>query len=274
MKALTIALIVIGIAMLGGLPIVEGKTYTEEFQVTEASIGEPVKVLNFIFTVLGTDEKPAESGKYFTVEIKLENVSRKLDCKNRLELKLYDLEDREFSWIESEPDDRWCVQPGLTLNGKITYNVATETVYELHILPWIGFSTDPPGYEIGIVKLTGIAPIPQTLSGSEPRLINQMGTELSQITHGDMVGIESEVANNSATKMTCSYIVQVRDKDGVTVFLTWVQNMSILPDDSVKPAVFWLSDGNGEYHTEVFIWQSIVNPIPLAPIKSLSFTVT
>jgi hypothetical protein len=97
-------------------------------------------------------------------------------------------------------------------------------------------------------------------------------SEPAKIDKGDLVGIESAVTNSMAEKVNFAYIVQIKGEQDSIVFLTYVENISVL-DDPVKPTVFWLAEHDGRYNAEVFVWQSIDEPVPLAPVKSISFEV-
>ncbi len=111
------------------------------------------------------------------------------------------------------------------------------------------------------------------LTVSKPKLVDESGQQISVAGGGNMVGIESEVANTASSKVTFTLITQIKDKEGVTVFLFWVENLSVLPNDSVKPSVFWSASADGEYNAEVFVWESLGKPVPLAPVGNLAFSV-
>lgn len=98
-------------------------------------------------------------------------------------------------------------------------------------------------------------------------------SEPSKISQGDLIGIQAAVSNEIPLKMNFTYIVQIKDEFAATVFLTWVQDLSVLQNDSVKPTIFWLPENEGKYRAEVFVWDSVDNAVPLAPTKSLTFEV-
>ncbi len=141
----------------------------------------------------------------------------------------------------------------------------------------------PGGWKVEIVYLSDavettitvqeLSKIGVGLNVLKPTLINQLGESIHKVEPGSMVGIESNVTNTSQNKMTFTFIVQIKDQKGVTVFLTWVQNLSLSPNESVEPAVFWSSDSKGDYRAEVFVWRSISNPVALAPVNTTSFDI-
>jgi hypothetical protein len=98
-------------------------------------------------------------------------------------------------------------------------------------------------------------------------------TQPLKIDKGEMIGIQAIVKNEQPTKMSFSYIVQIKDEFGSVVYLTWVQNLSVLTDDSITPAIFWFATNKGKYLAEIFLWESVDNPTPLAPVRSVNFEV-
>ncbi len=111
------------------------------------------------------------------------------------------------------------------------------------------------------------------LAMSDPQLINQFWARITGAESGSMIGIESDIMNYSPNEMTLTFIVQIKDEEGITVALTLLQDLSASPNHSLKPAIFWLPEEDGYYNAEVFVWQSVNNPLPLAPISTVSFNV-
>lgn len=113
-----------------------------------------------------------------------------------------------------------------------------------------------------------------TLVLSDLSFIDQMGNKLTSAEFGQMLGIKSEILNNGDDKATFTYIIQIKDSEEFTIFLTWLEDLSIPPHDSIKPSIFWMSDYGGQFEVETFIWESMSNPIPLAVGKSSSIEIT
>lgn len=109
---------------------------------------------------------------------------------------------------------------------------------------------------------------------SDLYVIDQMGNKLTSGEFGQMIGIKSVILNNSNDKATFTYIVQIKDIEGFTVFLTWLEDLSIPPNDSIKPSLFWMSDYGGDFTVESFIWESMNNPVPLTAGKNSSIEIT
>jgi hypothetical protein len=166
------------------------------------------------------------------------------------------------------------LKPDQEIEHSITFSVKDTAKQFMIIYFQYGYYMNTGTYIGGTTKeQSKTLPKPVQVDLSKPTLIDQLGNAVSNVNVGDMVGIESEIKNSSGDKITFAYIVQIKNSDGITIFLTWVQNLSVLENDSVKPAVFWLADHDGNYQAEVFVWLSVSNPIPLAPVSTIKLGV-
>jgi hypothetical protein len=50
--------------------------------------------------------------------------------------------------------------------------------------------------------------------------------------------------------------------------MSWIEDLTVLPQRVVKPAVFWLAEERGNFQVEVFVWRSLNIPQPLTPAQS------
>jgi hypothetical protein len=104
---------------------------------------------------------------------------------------------------------------------------------------------------------------------SEPELLDETGERLYDIKPGQLVLIQNSVINNQLRKESFVYIVQVKDRYGVTVSLTWLE-VEIPAKGALAVAQPWKPEATGDYLLEVFIWKNIENPIPLSPVRAVS----
>ncbi len=89
---------------------------------------------------------------------------------------------------------------------------------------------------------------------------------------GNSIDVRSQILINIDETISFSYIVQVKDYDGATISLTWLEELSA--SESIDASLLWTPDTRGEFEIEIFVWNNIVDPIPLAPIKSMTVNVT
>jgi len=107
---------------------------------------------------------------------------------------------------------------------------------------------------------------------SQVKMVDQTGTTLSRPAVGMQVLVQSDVKNTLATDQQFAYIVQIKDSGGSTIMISWMTG-TLPPGKQYSVAQSWLIEDEGEYTAEVFVWQSISNPVILAPMQKINFDV-
>lgn len=69
-----------------------------------------------------------------------------------------------------------------------------------------------------------------------------------------------------------SYIVQVKDSGGKVVFLKWISD-TIGPSSQAREQIKWVPITPGAYTAEVYVWDGMDSPVPLAAKNGYQFTV-
>lgn len=108
---------------------------------------------------------------------------------------------------------------------------------------------------------------------ADPMLVNTFGENVSQIRTGEQLLIQSEVTNAQNRKQAFAYIVQVKDSEGLPVSLSWI-TAELPPSESLKAAQSWLPSIPGNYSVEVFVWESLADPVALSPPRMKNIQVT
>ncbi|MEM2761006.1 MAG: hypothetical protein QXU32_13140 [Nitrososphaerales archaeon] len=104
--------------------------------------------------------------------------------------------------------------------------------------------------------------------------INDKGEALDRGLSGMPLGIQTEIANGEKEDMALTYIVQVKDAEGFTVMISWIRGIVLKPDTSIRPAIFWVPEIQGNYNIDIFVWKSLEEPVPLSTQKTLKVSVT
>lgn len=107
---------------------------------------------------------------------------------------------------------------------------------------------------------------------SQTKLVDQMGSTISRPSVGMQVLIQSDVRNTLSTDQPFAYIVQIKDSNGATVMIAWMTGV-LPPAKQFAVAQSWLAERNGTYTAEVFVWESISNPVVLAPMQRINLNV-
>jgi hypothetical protein len=105
----------------------------------------------------------------------------------------------------------------------------------------------------------------QNFTLSAPAFVDQEANNVEAITAGKMVGLKSEIVNEHADERTFVYIVRIKNEEGFTVFISWIEDLTLLPNRIVKPTMFWLAEDRGNFVVETFVWRSLNIPQPLSP---------
>lgn len=119
------------------------------------------------------------------------------------------------------------------------------------------FSTIPYG-----LRTISISPIGQ-VTVSSLSLIDQQGKGLGKLQPNTQGWIRSEIRNNEPTEQDFVYIVQIKDNEGFPVELKWISGV-VEPSTSIIQSVSWTPENEGLYFAQIFVWNSIENPVPLA----------
>jgi hypothetical protein len=86
----------------------------------------------------------------------------------------------------------------------------------------------------------------------------------------EQIMIMADISNNQDVQQNFAYITQVKNDKDVVISLSWLTG-SLSPRQSFSPAQSWIPNESGNYHIQIFVWESITNPEALS--SPLSMTV-
>ncbi|MFQ5940934.1 MAG: MG2 domain-containing protein, partial [Nitrososphaerales archaeon] len=94
-------------------------------------------------------------------------------------------------------------------------------------------------------------------------ITDHINSQLHGIKTGQSVMIQSIIKNNQDSEQTFANIVQIKDSNGIIMKLDTVEGM--LPaGKTFTVGVSWTPDKVDKYTTEVFVWKSLNEPVPLS----------
>ena len=88
----------------------------------------------------------------------------------------------------------------------------------------------------------------------------------------EQIMIMADISNNQDVQQNFAYITQVKNDNDVVISLSWLTG-SLSPKQSFSPAQSWIPNESGNYHIQVFVWESITNPEALSPPLSMTVNV-
>lgn len=106
------------------------------------------------------------------------------------------------------------------------------------------------------------------VSASEPPLtllnvsvVDPQGQSLDSVFVNQKVFIKSQLESLRQDVQKLTYIVLIKDKDGFTVQVKWIEG--ILEKD-LTIGIPWIPKEKGKYTTQVFVWTDLDKAVPLA----------
>ena len=123
------------------------------------------------------------------------------------------------------------------------------------------------------VTLSITEEIREKVTLSNVKLIDQTGSTVSRPTEGMQILIQSDLKNNLGSDQQFVYIVQVKDSGGATIMISWMSG-TLPAGKQYAVAQSWLAEEKGNYSVDVFVWQSISNPVVLGPASKTTINVS
>jgi hypothetical protein len=79
--------------------------------------------------------------------------------------------------------------------------------------------------------------------------------------------VTSKTLNNTSLKLAVTFIVLIRDENGYTASLSWLED-KIGYGETIPMSVAWIPEARGRYTVETFLWDTVANAVPLEdPMK-------
>lgn len=108
---------------------------------------------------------------------------------------------------------------------------------------------------------------------SQVEVVQKETTSTSAAEVAKETVIQSELKNTKEESQEFTYILLIKDSDGITVSLSWARG-TLSPNQSLTMGQSWVPEAPGEYTARIFIWESLTNPVVLAPTIVKTITVT
>jgi hypothetical protein len=108
---------------------------------------------------------------------------------------------------------------------------------------------------------------------SNPVVKDFSNQDVSEVTNGKQVVLSTTVSNNQDTVRPFAAIVEVRNADGITVYLQW-QTGTLNPHGNTNVGLSWTPDAPGQYSVRTFVVNNIANPAALSQIASTTINVS
>jgi len=118
---------------------------------------------------------------------------------------------------------------------------------------------------------SGVIPI-QRISQEVAFISDSFGMQILEPTINQQLQIVGIITNNQNYDQTFSYIIQVKDQDGIVISLSWIQG-ELASNQSLDLSQSWTPTAAGNYSIETFVWNSLEDQTPLSPKSSSSYII-
>lgn len=77
--------------------------------------------------------------------------------------------------------------------------------------------------------------------------------------------LQTEIKNEEQEEQDFTYIVLIKDSEGLTISLSWVKG-TLAPNEAITMEQSWKPETSGVYSVEIFVWKSLEDPVALSPV--------
>ena len=102
-----------------------------------------------------------------------------------------------------------------------------------------------------------------TSTPSKVEVVEKESTSTSAAEVAKETVVQSEIKNKNEQAQVFTYIVLIKDSDGITVSLSWAKG-TLAPSQSLTMEQSWIPETPGKYTAEIFVWESFKNPVALS----------
>lgn len=106
----------------------------------------------------------------------------------------------------------------------------------------------------------------------QPQKYSVSVTSASEVLVDHQVQITVDLTNNQKRDRPFAYLVQIQNKDGVTISLSWIAG-SLEPGQSMNPSQSWTPTEIGRCNAQIFVWESVDNPDALSTPMAITIIV-
>jgi len=121
-------------------------------------------------------------------------------------------------------------------------------------------------------KIESDIPRLQRISIEDVFVADSFGKPIFEPTVNEQIHIASMISNNQNYDQAFVFIIQVKDKEGTVVSLSWVQGQ-LTSNQRLDLSQSWIPTELGNYTIESFVWNSLQAPIALSESSSISLRI-
>jgi len=159
-------------------------------------------------------------------------------------------------------------------SGNRLYSLPGDEIfakYDDNTLPKPYSTSDNLGIETSARTDSSIPPI-ERLGTSQIIFSDSFGNQLQSFSSNNRMQIVGTITNDHDFKQKFVYLFQVKNSVDFVESISWIQG-ELSPKQSLDVSQSWIPKESGIYQIETFVWNSLNNPMVLAPVTSTSIVV-
>ena len=115
-------------------------------------------------------------------------------------------------------------------------------------------------------------PSVERIENSSILLSDSLGNSLQTISQNNQIQLVGNIANNQDFKQQFVYLFQVKNSENSIESISWIKG-ELSTMQSLDVSQSWIPKESGTYKIETFVWNSLENPVALAPVMSKTISV-
>jgi len=162
----------------------------------------------------------------------------------------------------------------LESSGNRLYAISGDKIfakYDDYTLPKPYSTSDNLAIETFAKVDSSIPPI-ERLKNFPIRFSDSLGNQLQSFSTNNQMQIVGSITNEYDFKQNFVYLFQVKNSIDSIESISWIQG-ELSPKQSLDVSQSWVPKQSGTYQIETFVWNSLNDPVALAPIMSDSIIV-
>ena len=159
-------------------------------------------------------------------------------------------------------------------SGNRLYTIPGDEIfakYDDYTLPKPYSKSDNLGIET-FARIDSAIPPTELLENSQIILSDSLGNQLLSFSPNNQMQMVGTITNDQNFKQKFVYLFQVKNSNDYVESISWIQG-ELIPKQSLDISQSWIPKKSGIFKIETFVWNSLSNPMILAPVMSTSIVV-
>lgn len=125
---------------------------------------------------------------------------------------------------------------------------------------------------VSLSKVNSSIPPKERVSNHPISLADNTGNDLDSFIVNNRIQIVGSITNEQNFDQQFVYLIQVKDQNEIVVSLSWVSG-NLSGNQNLDVSQSWLPKDSGNFTIETFVWNSLLEQVPLSDTTSTGITI-